>query len=61
MKPTARLRKNLLEMLSHIKQTDTNVLIGKSFLLHRTVEGLRYPIFVGSASVDARRNRAGSE
>lgn len=48
MKPTAPLREKLYnEMLSHIKQTDTNVPYrwGNHFYYTRTEEGKQYPIF----------------
>ena len=48
MKPTAALQDNLYnEILSHIKQTDTNVPYrwGDFFYYTRTVEGQQYPIF----------------
>jgi oligopeptidase B len=48
MKPTAALQEKLYnEMLSHIKQTDTNVpyRYGNYFYYSRTVEGKQYPIF----------------
>jgi len=48
MKPTAALQDKLYnEMLSHIKQTDTNVpyRYGNYFYYSRTVEGKQYPIF----------------
>jgi oligopeptidase B len=48
MKPTAPLQEKLYnEMLSHIKQTDTNVpyRYGNYFYYSRTVEGQQYPIF----------------
>jgi oligopeptidase B len=48
MKPTAALQDKLYkEMLSHIKQTDTNVPYrwGTYFYYTRTVEGMQYPIF----------------
>ncbi len=48
MKPTAPLQEKLYnEMLSHIKQTDTNVpyRYGNYFYYSRTVEGKQYPIF----------------
>src|SRR5918911_922277 len=48
MKPTVALQEKLYnEMLSHIKQTDTNVPYrwGSYFYYTRTVEGKQYPIF----------------
>jgi oligopeptidase B len=48
MKPTAPLQEKLYnEMLSHIKQTDTNVPYrqGNYFYYSRTEEGKQYPIF----------------
>ncbi|HEU4833283.1 MAG TPA: S9 family peptidase [Pyrinomonadaceae bacterium] len=48
MKPTAELQEKLYkEMLSHIKQTDTNVPYrsGNHFYYTRTEEGKQYPIF----------------
>jgi oligopeptidase B len=48
MKPTAALQEKLYkEMLSHIKQTDTNVPYrrGNHFYYTRTEEGKQYPIF----------------
>ncbi|HEX3250579.1 MAG TPA: S9 family peptidase [Pyrinomonadaceae bacterium] len=48
MKPTAALQEKLYnEMLSHIKQTDTNVPFhwGNYFYYTRTEEGKQYPIF----------------
>jgi oligopeptidase B len=48
MKPTGPLQEKLYnEMLSHIKQTDTNVpyRYGNSFYYSRTEEGKQYPIF----------------
>ena len=48
MKPTAALQEKLYnEMLSHIKQTDTNVPYrwGNYFYYTRTVEGKQYPIY----------------
>ena len=48
MKPTAALQEKLYnEMLSHIKQTDTNVPYrwGNHFYYSRTEEGKQYPIF----------------
>ena len=48
MKPTAPLQEKLYnEMLSHIKQTDTNVpyRYGNYFYYSRTLEGKQYPIF----------------
>ncbi|HYV82673.1 MAG TPA: S9 family peptidase [Pyrinomonadaceae bacterium] len=48
MKPTAALQEKLYkEMLSHIKQTDTNVpyRAGNYFYYSRTEEGKQYPIF----------------
>ena len=48
MKPTAALQQKLYnEMLSHIKQTDTNVPFrwGNHFYYTRTEEGKQYPIF----------------
>ncbi len=48
MKPTAPLQEKLYnEMLSHIKQTDTNVpyRYGNYFYYTRTEEGKQYPIF----------------
>jgi oligopeptidase B len=48
MKPTAALQEKLYtEMMSHIKQTDTNVPYrrGDYFYYSRTVEGKQYPIF----------------
>lgn len=48
MKPTAALQEKLYtEMVSHIKQTDTNVPYrrGDYFYYTRTVEGKQYPIF----------------
>ncbi len=48
MKPTAPLQEKLYnEMLSHIKQTDTNVPYrsGNYFYYTRTEEGKQYPIF----------------
>lgn len=48
MKPTALLQEKLYnEMLSHIKQTDTNVPYrqGNYFYYSRTEEGKQYPIF----------------
>ena len=48
MKPTAALQEKLYnEMLSHIKQTDTNVPYrwGNYFYYSRTEEGKQYPIF----------------
>jgi oligopeptidase B len=48
MKPTEALQEKLYnEMLSHIKQTDTNVPYrwGNYFYYTRTVEGKQYPIF----------------
>src|ERR1041384_3386411 len=48
MKPTAALQEKLYnEMLSHIKQTDTNVpyRYGNYFYYSRTEEGKQYPIF----------------
>ena len=48
MKPTAALQQKLYnEMLSHIKQTDTNVPFrwGNYFYYTRTEEGKQYPIF----------------
>jgi oligopeptidase B len=48
MKPTAALQEKLYnEMLSHIKQTDTNVPYrwGNYFYYTRTEEGKQYPIF----------------
>lgn len=48
MKPTAPLQEKLYnEMLSHIKQTDTNVpyRYGNYFYYSRTVEGKQYPIY----------------
>jgi len=48
MKPTAALQEKLYnEMLSHIKQTDTNVPFrwGNYFYYSRTEEGKQYPIF----------------
>src|SRR5215204_4825244 len=48
MKPTVQLQEKLYkEMLSHIKQTDTNVPYrwGNYFYYTRTVEGMQYPIF----------------
>jgi oligopeptidase B len=48
MKPTAPLQEKLYnEMLSHIKQTDTNVPYrrGNHFYYARTEEGKQYPIF----------------
>jgi len=57
MKPTEQLQQKLYtEMLSHIKQTDTNVPYrwGNHFYYTRTVEGLQYPIFCRKrGSVDA--------
>ncbi|HEY4424189.1 MAG TPA: S9 family peptidase [Pyrinomonadaceae bacterium] len=48
MKPTEALQEKLYkEMLSHIKQTDTNVpdRVGNHFYYTRTEEGKQYPIF----------------
>jgi len=48
MKPTEALQEKLYkEMLSHIKQTDTNVPYrsGNYFYYTRTEEGKQYPIF----------------
>ncbi len=48
MKPTAALQEKLYnEMLSHIKQTDTNVPYrqGNYFYYTRTEEGKQYPIW----------------
>ncbi len=48
MKPTGALQDQLYtEILSHIKQTDTNVPYrwGNSFYYSRTVEGKQYPIY----------------
>src|SRR5215467_5722073 len=48
MKPTAALQEKLYnEMLSHIKQTDTNVPFrwGNYFYYSRTEEGKQYPIY----------------
>ncbi|HVI71648.1 MAG TPA: hypothetical protein VM656_09200, partial [Pyrinomonadaceae bacterium] len=48
MKPTAALQEKLYnEMLSHIKQTDTNVPYrwGNYFYYSRTEEGKQYPIY----------------
>src|SRR5229473_6755585 len=48
MKPTEALQEKLYkEILSHIKQTDTNVPYrwGNYFYYSRTVEGQQYPIF----------------
>jgi oligopeptidase B len=57
MKPTAALQEKLYnEMLSHIKQTDTNVPYrwGNHFYYTRTEEGKQYPIFCRKrGSVDA--------
>ncbi len=57
MKPTAPLQEKLYnEMLSHIKQTDTNVpyRYGNYFYYTRTEEGKQYPIFCRKkGSVDA--------
>src|SRR5688572_19756691 len=57
MKPTAALQEKLYnEMLSHIKQTDTNVPYrsGNYFYYSRTEEGKQYPIFCRKkGSVDA--------
>jgi oligopeptidase B len=57
MKPTAPLQEKLYnEMLSHIKQTDTNVPYrwGDYFYYTRTEEGKQYPIFCRKkGSVDA--------
>jgi oligopeptidase B len=57
MKPTSQLQEKLYnEMLSHIKQTDTNVPYrwGNYFYYTRTVEGMQYPIFCRKrGSVDA--------
>src|SRR5829696_1462301 len=57
MKPTAALQEKLYkEMLSHIKQTDTNVPYrwGNYFYYTRTEEGKQYPIFCRKkGSVDA--------
>src|SRR5687768_6346121 len=57
MKPTAPLQGKLYnEMLSHIKQTDTNVPYrsGNYFYYSRTEEGKQYPIFCRKkGSVDA--------
>ena len=57
MKPTEQLQEKLYkEMLSHIKQTDTNVPYrwGNHFYYTRTVEGLQYPIYCRKrGSVDA--------
>ena len=57
MKPTAALQDKLYkEMLSHIKQTDTNVPYrwGNYFYYTRTEEGKQYPIFCRKkGSVDA--------
>ncbi len=57
MKPTAELQKKLYdEILSHIKQTDTNVPYrkGNYFYYTRTEEGKQYPIFARKkGSLDA--------
>ena len=57
MKPTADLQKKLYdEMLSHIKQTDSNVPYRKGdyFYYTRTEEGKQYPIFARKkGSLDA--------
>ena len=57
MKPTAALQEKLYnEMLSHIKQTDTNVPYrdGNYFYYSRTEEGKQYPIFCRKkSSLDA--------
>jgi oligopeptidase B len=57
MKPTAALQEKLYkEMLSHIKQTDSNVpyRAGNYFYYTRTEEGKQYPIFCRTkGSVDA--------
>src|SRR5262245_51321428 len=48
MKPTAPLQEKLYnEMLSHIKQTDTDVPYhyGNYFYYSRTVEGQQYPVY----------------
>ena len=71
MKPTEALQEKLYkEMLSHIKQTDTNVPYrqGNYFYYTRTEEGKQYPIFcrkkgtLDAAETSARRDLAnGSE
>ena len=56
MKPTAALQGKLYkEMLSHIKQTDTNVPYrwGTHFYYTRTVEGKQYPIYCRKRDLDA--------
>jgi oligopeptidase B len=56
MKPTAALQEKLYkEMLSHIKQTDTNVPYrwGTHFYYTRTEEGKQYPIFCRKRALDA--------
>src|ERR1700716_52637 len=57
MKPTGALQDQLYtEILSHIKQTDTNVPYrwGNSFYYSRTVEGKQYPIYCRKqATLDA--------
>ena len=65
MKPTAALQEKLYnEMLSHIKQTDTNVPYrwGDYFYYTRTVEGKQYPILLSQARQPrrSRRNRSRS-
>jgi oligopeptidase B len=58
MKPTEALQEKLYkEMLSHIKQTDTNVPygLGGYFYYNRTEEGKQYPIFCRrKGSLDAQ-------
>src|SRR2546428_1115405 len=58
MKPTEALQAKLYkEMLSHIKQTDTNVpyRLGSYFYYSRTEEGKQYPIFCRKkGSLDAK-------
>src|SRR6476660_10035573 len=57
MKPTAALQEKLYnEMLSHIKQTDTNVPFrwGNYYYYSRTEEGKQYPIYCRKkGSIDA--------
>ncbi|MCA1627524.1 MAG: S9 family peptidase [Acidobacteria bacterium] len=56
MKPTAALQEKLYkEMLSHIKQTDTNVPYrwGTHFYYTRTEEGKQYPIFCRKRNLEA--------
>ena len=57
MKPTAALQDKLYnEILSHIKQTDTNVPYrwGNYYYFTRTEEGKQYPIFCRTAAANAK-------